>query len=226
MPSVLVTGANRGIGLDLARQYAAEGWRVMATCRDPAAASDLTAVTGEITVYPLEITDPASVAQLQATLADQPIDVLFNNAGIYQDKGLSAAETDYELWARTMDINVFGQIRVSNALRENVAASTRRQMVFVSSKMGSLAECAGGAMIYRSSKAALNMAVQVLSMEVEPMGITCALLHPGHVRTKLGGDHAPVQPAESAAGMRQVVESLTTEDNGTFRSYDGTPLPW
>ncbi|WP_420404114.1 SDR family oxidoreductase [Nisaea sp.] len=224
MPTVLITGANRGIGLELARAYAADGWEVIGTCRKPDVASALKAVGG-VEVLPLDVTDAASVAALSKTLQGRKIDLLLNNAGVNYRSG-TLAEIDYDLWARTMDANVFGPMRVCDALTNNVLASDRKQMAFISSKMGSIAECGGGSYTYRSSKTALNMAVKCLSLEFAGKGLTALMFHPGHVRTDMGGASAPVLPTESAAGIKSVLDGATASDNGRFYNYDGTALPW
>lgn len=224
MPTVLITGANRGIGLELARAYAADGWDVIGTCRKPDAASELKAV-GAVEIVALDVTDAASVAALGKTLQGRKIDLLLNNAGVNYRNG-TLAEIDYDLWAKTMDANVFGPMRVCNALTENVLASGRKQMAFISSKMGSIAECTGGAYMYRSSKTALNMAVKCLSLEFAGKGLTAVMFHPGHVRTDMGGASAPVLPTESAAGIKAVLDGVSPSDNGRFFNYDGTELPW
>ncbi|GHD59012.1 short-chain dehydrogenase [Thalassobaculum fulvum] len=225
MPTVLITGANRGIGLELARQYAADGWNVLATCRDPGKAAELKAVAGDVAVHRLDVDDPAGVEALAARMEGRPIDVLFNNAGINR-RAPSIADIDYAAWAETMTTNVFGPIRVAWALRDNVLASDSKVMAFVSSKMGSVAENTGGSIMYRSSKSALNMAVSCLAKELAGRGAIAVLFHPGHVRTDMGGPSAPVTAPDSAAGMRRVIAGLTPQDNGAFRNFDGTPLPW
>lgn len=225
MPTVLITGANRGIGLELARQYAADGWRVLATCRNPAAATELKAVAGDVAVHGLDVDDPSSLEVLATALDGEPVDVLFNNAGINR-RAPSIDAIDYAAWAETMETNVFGPIRVAAALKDNVAVSGRKVMAFVSSKMGSIAENGGGSIVYRTSKTALNMAVSCLAKELGDRGVIAVLFHPGHVRTDMGGPTAPVTPAESAAGMRRVTAGLTAKDNGTFRNFDGATLPW
>ena len=225
MPTVLITGANRGIGLELARQYAAQGWRVLATCRDPGTAADLKAIKGDVEVHRLDVDEPATLDALAASLRGQAIDVLFNNAGINR-RAASIAEIDYEGWAKTMETNVFGPIRVAAALKDNVLASSAKVMAFTSSKMGSIAENTGGSIMYRTSKTALNMAVDCLAKELGGQGAIAVLFHPGHVRTDMGGPTAPVTAADSAAGMRAVIAGLTPKDNGAFRNFDDTPLPW
>jgi len=225
MPTVLVTGANRGIGLELARQYAADGWTVLATCRDPGNAPELAATAGDVALHRLDVDDPDSVEALGTALKGRPVDVLFNNAGI-NIRSASIGAIDYDGWAKTMQTNVFGPIRVAWALKDNVLASRAKVMAFTSSKMGSIAENGGGSVMYRSSKTALNMAVDCLAKELGPQGAIAVLFHPGHVRTDMGGPSAPVTAADSAAGMRKVIAGLTPQDNGAFRNYDGTPLPW
>lgn len=225
MPTVLITGANRGIGLELARQYAADGWRVLATCRAPGAAADLAAVQGDVAILRLAVDDPASIEAVAAELKGQPVDVLFNNAGINR-RVASIDSVDYAAWAESMVTNLFGPIRVAAALKDNVLASDRKVMAFVSSKMGSIAENGGGSIVYRSSKTALNMAVSCLAKELGGRGAVAVLFHPGHVRTDMGGAGAPVTPADSAAGMRKVIAGLTPADNGAFRNFDGATLPW
>ncbi|MEQ8587379.1 MAG: SDR family oxidoreductase [Thalassobaculaceae bacterium] len=226
MPTVLITGANRGIGLELARQYAAEGWRVIATCRNPGAADALNGIEGDIDVYPLDVDDPATLTALATSLKGQEIDVLFNNAGININKVPSIGDIDYDAWAQTMATNVFAPIRVAWTFRDNVLASSMKVMAFTSSLMASIERNGGGNAVYRSSKTALNMAAHCLSLELADKGAIVALLHPGHVRTDMGGASAPVTAEESAAGLRDVISKLTPEDNGCFRNYDGTDFPW
>lgn len=225
MPTVLITGANRGIGLELARQYAGDGWKVLATCREPGRAEALRAIGGDVAVHRLDVDDPSGIDALAVSLEGQPVDVLFNNAGI-NIRAPSIGGIDYAGWAKTMETNVFGPIRVAWAFKDSVLASTARVMAFTSSKMGSIAESRGGSVMYRSSKTALNMAVDCLARELGSQGVVAVLFHPGHVRTDMGGPSAPVTASESAAGMRRVIAGLGPRDNGAFRNYDGTPLPW
>ena len=226
MPTVLITGANRGIGLELARQYATDGWRVIATCRNPGAADDLNEVEGDIDVYPLDVDDISTLEALVTSLKGQTIDVLFNNAGININKVPSIGEIDYDAWAKTMETNVFAPIRVAWAFKDNVLNSSMKVMAFTSSLMASIERNGGGNAVYRSSKTALNMAASCLSKELAEQEVIVALLHPGHVRTDMGGPSAPVTAVDSAAGMRNVIANLTPEDNGCFRNYDGTAFPW
>src|SRR3546814_15973146 len=164
MPTVRITGACRGSGLELARQYAAEGWRVLATCRNPDAATELKAVPGDLRAHRLDVDDPASLDALAAALRGEPVDLLLNNAGI-NHRASSVHEIDYGAWAETMATNLFGPIRVAAALMDNVLASDRKIMAFTSSRMGSIADNGGGSILYRTSTNALNIAVSCLAKE-------------------------------------------------------------
>lgn len=221
MPTVLITGASRGIGREFARQYDAGGWRVIATCRDPSKYD----LGGE--AYPLDVTDADGVAALHRELEDEAIDVLINNAGVYGPRGSGLGAIDYDAWDGVLRSNVLGAMRVAEAFAGQVARSDLRRMVFLSSRMGSIADnTGGGEYIYRSSKAALNMAVKSLSVDLSGKGVICLLFHPGWVRTDMGGRSAAVDASDSVAGMRAVIERATTADNGRFFNYDGTKLPW
>ena len=226
MPTALITGANRGIGLELVRQYAADGFQVIAACRNPDAATELQAVTGDVEVRALDVDDPQAVDALAAELAGRPIDVLFNNAGININKVPSIGDIDYGAWERTMRTNVFAPTRLAWALRDNVIASSMKVMAFTSSLMGSIERNGGGNAVYRSSKTALNMAAHCLALELKDRGVIVTCLHPGHVRTDMGGPSAPVTAPDSAAGMRKVIAGLKPEDTGCFRNYDGAAFPW
>ena len=230
MPTVLITGANRGIGLALARGYAAEGWRVYACCRHPDKAKDLTALRAEagdrLAIHRLDVTDGLKVANLSRELAEESIDVLINNAGVSGPKN-GFGETDHDRWQAVFAVNTFAPLRMAERFVEQVARSERKLIVNISSKMGSIAENASGnSIIYRASKSALNQVSKCLSVALAPRGITVILFHPGWVSTDMGGPEAPVTPADSAAGMRAVIDGVTAADNGRFFNYDGEELPW
>lgn len=228
MPSVLITGASRGIGLELARACAADGWRVHACCRRPEAAEELArALEGlDGRVHRLDVTDATAIEALAAALAPEPIDLLVNNAGIFggeQDFG----SVDYASWEQVWRTNVIAPCRVAEAFVPHVAASALRRMAFVSSISGSIASVdAGGGYIYQSSKTGLNMVVVNLARDLAARGITVLALHPGWVRTDMGGAQAPVSPEESIAGMRRVIAQSGPEHSGTLRDYRGEHLPW
>lgn len=221
MPTVLITGASRGIGREFARQYEAGGWRVIATCRDPSKYD----LEGE--VYRLDVTDPDSVAALHRELKGEAIDLLINNAGIYGPRGLEFGSLDYDSWEEVLRTNVLGPMRVAEAIIDQVAASEKKKMVFISSKVGSITDnSSGGSYIYRSSKTALNMAVKSLSLDLSGKEVICLMLHPGWVQTDMGGASALIDAATSVAGMRAVIDRAGAADSGRFFNYDGNELPW
>lgn len=219
MPTVMITGASRGIGRELANQYAGDRWEVVATCRDPEAA-------GMPDALPLDVTREAEIRALSNALKGTAIDVLINNAGIIGQRNATLGAIDYEAWEEAFRVNTLAPIMIAEALVENVAASNRKAMVFISSIMGSIANHGAGHYAYRSSKAALNSAMVSLSGELEPRGIACVSIHPGWVRTDMGGRSAAVSVADSARGIRKIVAGLNRRDNGRFYDYTGRELPW
>jgi len=231
MPTILVTGANRGLGLEFTRQYAADGWQVIAACRDPQAAGDLQTLAagsaGRIRVIGVNVADTASVRAAVAGLKEEPIDILLNNAGIGSPPGKTLGSLDYAAWLKVLDVNALGPARMAEALVENVARSDRKLIVTVTSRMGSIADNAsGGSYPYRSSKAAVNMVVKSLSRDLAARGIACVLLHPGWVRTDMGGSGGKLSPAESITELRKLIAKLGPKDSGKFFDYDGGEIPW
>ncbi|MBM3569971.1 MAG: SDR family oxidoreductase [Alphaproteobacteria bacterium] len=222
MATVLITGAGRGIGLHLARHYVAAGWTVLAGMRRPDAAKD---VPGRI--VQLDVSDAGSVASAARVVDAVSIDLLINNAGLGARRGEALGSVDYPAFARMLDVNVLGPVRMIEAFAGHLARGERKQIVTVSSRMGSIGEVGGaGSMAYRTSKAAVNMAMRSLSFELGPRGLTLVVVHPGWVRTDMGGPSAPLMPEQSAAALAKLIERLTPADNGRFYNYDGTPLPW
>jgi NAD(P)-dependent dehydrogenase (short-subunit alcohol dehydrogenase family) len=235
MPSVLITGANRGIGLAFARSFAAAGWRVHACCRDPDRAEDLAALiadtaradkAGAVIPHRLDVTDGPMIAGLSRELADEAIDVLVNNAGVMGPR-TDFGETDYDGWLPVFETNTLAPMRMAEGFVEQLAKSGRKLIVNISSIMGSIGENAGGgAIVYRSSKAALNMVSKSLSVELAPRGITVIAFHPGWVRTDMGGAGAAVTPGASVEGMCAVIERVTPNDSGRFFNFDGHEIRW
>jgi NAD(P)-dependent dehydrogenase (short-subunit alcohol dehydrogenase family) len=231
MPSVLITGANRGLGLEFARQYLADGWQVYATCRDPNSASELSRLAGtsgnKLRILSLNVTDPASVKAAARELDGQAIDLLLNNAGVGGIRGQSIGNIDYEAWAKVLDANTIGPMRVSEAFVDHVARSKRKLMVTLSSGMGSIADnTSGGSIAYRSSKAAVNMVMRSLAIDLAPRGITCVVVNPGWVRTKMGGSHATLTPTESVTRLRSLIETLGPAQSGKFFNYNAREYAW
>lgn len=229
MPTLLVTGANRGLGLEFSRQYLAAGWRVIAAVRNPArlAAEQLETGAGQLTVLALDVGDTASVQRAAASLPDTPIDVLLNCAGVFGGKGQALGALDYEAWREVLNVNLLGPARVCEAFLESVAKSTRRLMVTITSGMGSLADnSSGGYLAYRTSKAAVNMLMRTAAIDLKARGITSVVVNPGWVKTDMGGPGAKLSPAESVAAMRRLLGRLGAEDSGRFFNYDGREYPW
>ncbi|MEQ7874082.1 SDR family oxidoreductase [Sphingomonas sp. ASV193] len=219
MPTVLITGAARGLGLEFAKQYAAEGWDVIATARGDA--PDLAATGAEL--FALDMDDFAAVAGFGSRI-DRPLDLLIANAGQMGPTEASSAEAG-ERWAALLRINTVAPALLVQALMPRLA-EVKGKAIAISSLMGSIDDASGGYIPYRSSKAALNMAWHVLAQENRVSGVAMAVLHPGWVATDMGGQSAPVQPRESIAGMRQVIDALSIADTGSFRDYTGKPLAW
>ena len=227
MPTCLITGANRGLGLEFARQYAAEGWKVIATCRRPALAAALAALEGEIEVHPLDVTDFARVEELAKKLNGVPIDLLINGAGIYGPRVVPYGSVDYAAWFEVLRVDTMAPLKVSAVFSENVAKSKLKRIVAVSSNMGSIGDnTSGGSYVYRSAKAALNAVMKSLAIDLKQKQIAVAALHPGWVRTDMGGPGAKIETFESVAGMREVIDGLNLENSGRFINYDGTDLSW
>lgn len=222
--TILITGANRGLGLALAKQYQADAWRVLATCREPQAAAELKALG--LDPLELEVTSSASIAALKARLGDEPIDILFNNAGIYGPRGLELAELSKEVWLEVLAVNTIAPTLLTQAFAANVASSQDKLLVFMSSDMGSIQGSDGREYIYRSSKAALNMVVATLAKALEPQGIRALAISPGWVRTDMGGEAAALAPEESASSMKKVLDSLPHGQSGAFLKYDGSTVAW
>jgi NAD(P)-dependent dehydrogenase (short-subunit alcohol dehydrogenase family) len=226
MATILITGASRGLGLEFVRQYAADGDRVIAACRDPSAATALKAVTGDVRVVGLDVADGGSIRALADGLANEPIDILLNNAGVY-GKAQSLGKMDYAAWEDVFRVNTIGPMHLTDALVPRIAAGKRKIVAAVTSLMGSISDnSSGGYYAYRSSKAALNAVFKSLAIDLKPRGITAVVLHPGWVKTDMGGENAPLEAPESVRGMRAVLARLTNADTGRFFDYQGRELPW
>jgi NAD(P)-dependent dehydrogenase (short-subunit alcohol dehydrogenase family) len=231
MTTVLISGANRGLGLEFVRQYAADGATVIAACRTPADATALNALAkasgGKITVHAMDVGDAASVAAFKAEVGAAPIDILIANAGVIgSDHQHKLGDIDYADWQKVFNINTLGPMRQAEAFAPNLRAGHDKKLIAITSGMGSTAESGGGYFSYRSSKAALNNVWKGVSLALQPDGVTCIVMHPGWVNTDLGGPKAPLEAKESVAGMRKVIAGLTLSDTGSFRRFDGGEMPW
>jgi len=228
--TLLVTGANRGIGLELTARFAADGWNVLACCRNPAGAEELQAL-GErhpaLEVFALEVTDYRQMAALSAQLRDRPIDLLLSNAGIYGPKSVEFGEVDPAAWREVLEVNTIAPLMLAQAFVEQVAASRRKLIAVISSKVGSIADnTSGGSYLYRSSKTAVNQVVKCLAIDLAARGISVLSLHPGWVQTEMGGPNAQISTAASVAGLKSILQAAGPAQSGHFIEYDGNPIPW
>ena len=234
LPTVLVTGANRGLGLEFVRQYLNAGWRVLATCRAPASATSLAALThANLTILPLDVSDFDAVDQLADALVDQPIDLLLNNAGVFgpkpqaeKDFRQSLGQIDFPLWADILRVNTQAPVKLAESLLPNLLAGSQKKLVTISSTEGSIADAQAGLYAYRTSKAAVNMAMALLAGDLKPRGIAVLSLNPGWVKTDMGGPQAVLEQEFSIAAMRQVIDQLSMDQSGQFLNYDGSSIPW
>lgn len=225
MPTVLITGANRGLGLEMARQYAGDGWQVIATARAPEAADELKAVPGDIRLEALDMRDFDAVEHFEGRLGDTALDVLIANAGTWGPEQIESA-ADAEAWIEAFAVNSIAPVLLAQALTGHVEAA-RGKLIAITSKMGSIDDNgSGGSIAYRSSKAALNAAWKSLAIDVRPRGLVAAVVHPGWVRTRMGGSSAPLTPEQSVAGIRRVIAGLTPAQSGGFFNFDGSPIAW
>jgi NAD(P)-dependent dehydrogenase (short-subunit alcohol dehydrogenase family) len=218
MPTVLITGANRGIGLEFARQYARDGWQVIATARQSSAELDALGIR----VEPLELADADAVASF-AERIDSQLDLAIANAGTNQPMNGDSAE-DARAWQTMMMVNAIAPYQLGRALLPRMAAEGK--MVAISSGMGSIAQNSGGWVPYRTSKAALNMAWSALALEAKPRGVTVVALSPGWVKTRMGGKGAEITSEQSVSDMRALIHELTIDQTGKFMRRNGSELPW
>ena len=209
MPTALITGASRGLGHELVRQYAADGWEVIGTTRRD-----------------MDMRNPEQIARFATQLKGKPIDLLFCNAGIIGKRGMAVGSFDFESWEEVLRVNLLGPAALVEALVDHVAGSERKTIALMSSRLGSIGESSGMTLPYSTSKAALNMLAKGLAATLASKGIIAVALSPGWVRTDMGGASAPLSAEASVRGLRKVIERLTPRDSGRFLSYDGTEIPW
>ncbi len=236
MQTVLITGANRGLGLVFARRYAEAGWRVIACCRSASAElNELAGQFGTLQIEPLDVADHAAIDALAQKLAGEAIDVLLNNAGIYgklsfADGGVedqAFGNSDYADWQHVLRVNLFGPMKMAEAFVDHVARSEQKKIITLSSMLGSMGLNTGGGMYaYRTSKAAVNMLMHSMGHDLAARGILAIAMHPGWARTDMGGAAAEIDPEESVSGMMQVIAGLTAAQVGQLNAYDGSVLPY
>ena len=232
MKTTLITGANRGIGLEFSRQLAEDDWCVLACSRDLEKSDALNKLAAEyperITLYALDVTDHGQIEKLSQTLANKPIDLLINNAGVFPDiNDRSFGQTDYDSWAHAFLVNTMAPLKMAEEFIAQITQSSRKTIVTITSKMGSVADNGrGGSYIYRSSKSAVNMVIKSIAIDLESNDIISVLLHPGWVRTDMGGPSGLISVEQSVSGMLSVIREVTSADSGKFIAYDGQIIPW
>lgn len=224
MTTVLITGANRGLGLEFARQYRAEGVAVIACCRAPAKADSLNALG--VAVMELDVGEPDSIAALAKALEGRAIDILIANAGIWGPQAQRADSCDPDAILETLKINAVAPFRLARALKPNLLAGKARKLAVLTSKMGSITDSSGGTIAYRASKAALNMIMHTVSKDWARDGISVGIFHPGWVQTDMGGPNAPLDAKTAISRLRLRIAELSPETSGHFIDYAGNEIGW
>jgi len=232
-PTVLITGANRGLGLEFAKQYAEMGYQVIGTARNPDTATELNALAAsnpKVVVEALDVTDHYQIDDLAFKYQGQPIDILLNNAGISGGSETQKFGTiDYGVFAKVMDVNVYAPVKMAEAFFPNIQAGKQKKIIAVSSSMGSIKKTFGLVPVYRSSKAALNMAYRTLSKELKRQKIIFGMVNPGPTDTDFMANSNMKNlrdPATAASDMIRNIDGLTLKTTGAFLQYDGKQLPW
>jgi NAD(P)-dependent dehydrogenase (short-subunit alcohol dehydrogenase family) len=227
--TILITGANRGIGLEFVRQYSNKNTHIIATVRNHQDIDELTNLSKEysIDINCLDLEDKQQINQFTNKLANKTIDIFINNAAYYGPKGLKLGEIDEQEWQRVFYINSIAPLLLAQALTHNIKLGRDKKLIFISSKMASISDNqSGGSYLYRSSKAALNSVVKSLAIDLKKHGIKTLCLHPGWVKTRMGGPNALISSSESVDKMRKVIENLTNSQSGQFINFDGKPISW
>ncbi len=232
--TVLITGANRGLGLEFVRQYLNAGAHVIATARSPESSHNLIALKNsfgeQLSIFPLDVVNQVDIQTLPQSLAGRPIDMVINNAGIYgpKDERKDLDNLDLTIWQEVLTINTISPLLVTSALLPNLRAGRQKKIIFISSAYGSItsARADTGSYYYSSSKAGMNMAVKKLSDELADEGFTCICVSPGWVKTDMGGEDAELSPEESIHRVRAIIDKITPSDNGGYFSSQGKPMPW
>jgi NAD(P)-dependent dehydrogenase (short-subunit alcohol dehydrogenase family) len=231
MKNVFITGTNRGLGLELVRQYLRQGRKVFATCRNPLESVELTGLqkifNGKLEIVELNLFSDQSVKQLSKSFRDQPIDLFINNAGMMGLGDSELGQVNGDIWASVFRVNTIAPLLVVQALLENICGGHEKKMIFISSRVGSIEQNTGGSLYaYRSSKTALNQVVKSLSIDLNKREVCAVALHPGWVLTDMGGENALIDVKTSVNGMISVIENIDHLDTGKFFNYDGSRIKW
>jgi NAD(P)-dependent dehydrogenase (short-subunit alcohol dehydrogenase family) len=235
--TILITGANRGLGLEFTRQYAADGWKVIACCRNPDQADELASMAAEnpdVVIEKLDVADHAAIDTLAKKYAGVPIDVLLNNAGIIGPIPIAEnierqhfGSMEYAVWEDVLRVNTFGPVKMAEVFLENVAASEQKKIITISSTVGSITEMAIPALAYASSKSALNRVMTIIAGQLKDRGIIVAMYCPGYVKTRMDAfGYAMVEISDSITALRPMIADLTIEQTGSYTGHDGRTIGW
>ena len=230
MATIIVTGANRGIGLELAKQYCNRNYQVIGTYRDETTSEELISMSrnlDNLKVYSLDVSSDQSLKDFSSKLGETPVDIFINNAGVYGPRDSSFNNVDEKKWIPVFQTNAIAPLLLTQLIIENLRNGSQKKLIYITSKMGSIDDNkSGGAYIYRSSKTALNSVVKSISVDLAKDDMKVVLLHPGWVRTDMGGPNGLIDTTASVSGMTEVIDSLSQSDSGCFFNYDGSKIPW
>lgn len=230
MAVVLITGTNRGIGLEFVKKYLARGDQVLATCRNPDAAKELSALAQDndgLTLFALDVNDEASMSAFAAAIKDHAVDIFINNAGVYGPRDASFGNVNRADWEAVLHVNSVAPILLTQLIIGSLRQGEQKKLVYITSKMGSIDDNnGGGSYIYRSSKTALNSAVRSVAVDLKSEGFSVAVVHPGWVLTDMGGPNALIDTNTSVNGMMAVIDNLSQSSTGQFFNYDGNTIAW
>lgn len=230
MATVLITGTNRGLGLEFVKQFLQRGDRVLATCRNPDNATDLSALASgndNLQVHAMDVGNEQSMVELAQSIQNEAIDIFINNAGIYGPRDANFGNLKGAEWEEVMRINSIAPLLLTQLIIGSLRKGADKKLVYITSKMGSIDDNkGGGSYIYRSSKTALNSAVKSLSVDLADEGFSVGIVHPGWVRTDMGGPNGLIDPPTSVSGMIEVIDNLNQNNSGQFFNYDGSLIPW
>ena len=228
--SILITGTNRGIGLEFVKYYLKNNEKVIATYRNKNSAKDLIELkntTSNLSLVELDVSNPNSINEFASKITDQPIDTFINNAGVFGPRNNVFGNYNAKEWLDVFNINTIAPLLITQKILKNLRLGKNKKLVFISSKVGSIEENTGGGMyIYRSSKTALNQVIKSLSIDFKDENFITAALHPGWVQTDMGGPNALIDTKTSVKGMAEVIDSLVLKNSGRFYNYDGSSIPW
>jgi NAD(P)-dependent dehydrogenase (short-subunit alcohol dehydrogenase family) len=230
MATVLITGTNRGIGLEFVKQFLAREDAVLATCRDMGSATELRQLkndTSKLRIFELDVSCHKSMEDLTLQLAGHAIDIFINNAGVYGPRDSTFGKVSVNEWAKVLQVNAKAPMILTQLLIDNLRDGSDKKLIYITSKMGSIDDNkGGGSYVYRSSKAALNAVVKSISVDLRDSGFSVAVLHPGWVQTDMGGPNALIDVTTSVSKMIDVIDNLNFHNSGSFFNYDGGIIPW